>query len=410
MITTFVNRFKGMSRDLALFMVVSFGVGLAGSLVESTFNNFVNESYTLTGFQRSFLEIPRELPGFLVVFVAALLWFLGSRKMGVVALLLYAAGVFLLGTISTTYALMVIFLFIYSTGMHLFLPVQTTIGMELAAEGRTGRRLGQLNAVRNLAMIMGSGLVFLGFKYLHFKFIHTFIIAGVVVALAGFLLIGLKPQVDKPQKTFLKLRKEYGLFYVLAVLFGSRKQIFITFAPWVIVTIYHKPTQTIATLMVIGGIIGILFQPLLGRAIDKLGERAVLMAEALIFVVVCLGYGFSGSLFSENTAFIITCGCYLLDQVLVSVGMARSTYIKKIALQPSDIQPALSASLTIDHFFSISIALLGGVIWSVFGYQYVFLAGTVIAALNLYFASRIRIPEAANKAPLTPTVVALVDD
>ena len=211
--------------------------------------------------------------------------------------------------------------------------------------------------------------------------------------MAGFLLLGLKPQVDKPQKSFLKLRKEYGLFYVLAVLFGSRKQIFITFAPWVIVTIYHKPTQTIATLMVIGGIIGILFQPLLGHAIDKLGERAVLMAEALIFVVVCLGYGFSGGLFSENTAFLITCGCYLLDQVLVSVGMARSTYIKKIALKPSDIQPALSASLTIDHFFSISIALLGGVIWSVFGYQYVFLAGTVIAALNLYFASRMRIPE-----------------
>lgn len=408
MITAVVNRFKGMSRDLALFLVVSFGIGLAGSLVESTFNNFINDTYTLTGFQRSFLEIPRELPGFLVVFVAALLWFLGSRKMGVVALLLYAAGVFLLGMISTTYSVMVIFLFIYSMGMHLFLPVQTTIGMELAAEGRTGRRLGQLNAVRNLAMIIGSGLVFLGFKYLHFKFIHTFIIAGVVVALAAFLLIGLKPQLDKPQKSFLKLRKEYGLFYILAVLFGSRKQIFITFAPWVIVTIYHKPTQTIATLMVIGGVIGILFQPLLGRAIDKLGERAVLMAEALIFVVVCLGYGFSGRLFSENIAFLITCGFYLLDQVLVSVGMARSTYIKKIALQPSDIQPALSASLTIDHFFSISVALLGGVIWSAFGYQYVFLAGTVIAALNFYFASRMRIPVKlldASPAILDPSLL-----
>ena len=297
MITAFINRFKGMSRDLALFLVVSFGVGLAGSLVESTFNNFVNETYTLTGFQRSFLEIPRELPGFLVMFMAALLWFLGSRKMGVVALFLYAAGVFLIGTISTTYGVMVIFLFIYSVGMHLFLPVQTTIGMELAAEGRTGRRLGQLNSVRNLAMIIGSGLVFLGFKYLHFKFIHTFIIAGVVLVAAAFLLLRLKPQVEKPQKSFLKLRKEYSLFYLLAVLFGSRKQIFITFAPWVIVTIFHKPTQTIATLMTIGGVIGILFQPILGRTIDKFGERAVLMVEALVFVVVCLGYGFSGNLF-----------------------------------------------------------------------------------------------------------------
>ena len=75
MITAFVNRFKGMSRDLALFFVVSFGVGLAGSLVESTFNNFLNESYTLRVSSVHFLEIPRELPGFLVVFVSALLWF-----------------------------------------------------------------------------------------------------------------------------------------------------------------------------------------------------------------------------------------------------------------------------------------------------------------------------------------------
>ena len=392
MITAFINRFKGMSRDLALFFVVSFGIGLAGSLVDSTFNNFLNDSYVLTGFQRSFLEIPRELPGFLVVFVSALFWSIGSRKMGVLAMALYAIGVFLIGTISTTYAVMVIFLFINSLGLHLFIPVQTTIGMELAADGRTGRRLGQLNAVRNLAMIVGSGLVFIGFKLLHFTYTHTFVIAAVILGVAAVLMSQLKKQKVEPQKSFLKLRKEYGLFYILAVLFGSRKQLFITFAPWVIVTIFHKPTQTIATLMLIGGVIGILFQPFLGRAIDRFGERTILMMEALIFIVVCLGYGFSGTLFSENTAFIITCLCYLTDQVLMSVGMARSTYIKKIALQASDIQPALSASVTIDHLFSICIALLGGVIWSAFGYQYVFLAGTVIAALNFIFAARIRIP------------------
>ena len=161
----------------------------------------------------------------------------------------------------------------------------------------------------------------------------SFIIAAVVVAVAAVLLLAMRKQTDVPIRSGLKLRKEYGLFYLLAVLFGSRKQLFITFAPWVIVTIFDKPTQTIATLITIGGVVGILFQPFLGRAIDKFGERKILMTEALIFVVVCLGYGLSGSLFSENTAFLIVCGCYLIDQVLISVGMARSTYIKKIALQ-----------------------------------------------------------------------------
>jgi MFS family permease len=142
---------------------------------------------------------------------------------------------------------------------------------------------------------------------------------------------------------------------------------------------------------VIGGIAGILFQPLLGKAIDRLGEKVVLTAEAVIFVFVCLGYGFSKTFFSENTAFLITCGCFLVDQVLMSVSMARSTYMKKIALKESDIQPALSASITIDHIFSISVAMLGGLIWNRFGFQYVFLIGVLISFANFFTAMRIKI-------------------
>lgn len=408
MVKKFIQRIKNMPRDLALFFVISFAVGLAANLVDSTLNNYLNETYTLSGFQRSFLEFPRELPGFLVVFISALFWFLGSRKLGFFSMLLYAVGILLLGIIPGTYGVLVIFLFIYSLGMHVFMPVQTTIGMELAADGRTGTRLGQLNAVRNMAMIVGAGLVFFGFKYFHFTYKFNFILTVIVLIIAAALMLLMSPQKVALSHSFLKLRKEYGIFYLLAVLYGSRKQIFITFAPWVIVTIYHKPTQTIATLLVIGGIIGILFQPLLGRAIDRFGEKTIITIEAITFVFVCLGYGFSGSLFSVNTAFIITCVCYLTDQVLMSVSMARSTYIKKIALQPTDIQPALSASLTIDHIFSISVALLGGVIWSKLGYQYVFLLGAVISVLNFFTARKMRLPVHTGKVtetiPETPTV------
>lgn len=393
MTNTFRSRFSNLSRELALFAVASFAVGMAGSLVDSTFNNFLNDSFSLTGFQRSFLEIPRELPGFIVVFVSAIVWFLGSRKLGALSLLLGGIGIFLVGFASKTYTVMVVFLFVFSLGQHLFMPVASTIGMELASNGKTGHRLGQLNAIRNLAAIVGSTLVFLGFKFFHFTFQHTFTIAALCFAAASVLLAMMKPSKTPKPKSFLKLRKEYSLFYVLAVLYGSRKQIFITFAPWVIVTIFNKPTQTIATLIVIGGVIGILFQPILGKAIDHLGERFVLAAEAVVFVFVCFGYGFSKSLLPENTAFLITCGCFLVDQVLMSVSMARSTYIKKIAIQESDIQPALSASITIDHFFSIGIALLGGVIWNRFGFQYVFLLGVAIAITNFFMTMKIRIPQ-----------------
>jgi len=406
--TSLQKRISSLPRELALFITASFAVGMAGSLVDSTLNNFLNDTFTLTGFQRSFLEIPREFPGVITVLVTALFCFLGSRRLGGFAQLLAAAGIFLIGFASKSYSSMVVFLFTFSLGQHLFMPVATTIGMELAANGKTGKRLGQLNAIRNLAQIVGSFLVFIGFKYLNFTFQHSFTIAALIFTLAAVLMFLMKHEKSAPPKTFLKLRKEYSLFYILAVLYGSRKQIFITFAPWVIVTIYNKPTQVLATLITIGGVIGIIFQPMLGRAIDRFGERVILMAEALLLVFVCLGYGFSRSILPENIAFIITCICYLLDQVLMSVSMARSTYIKKIALKPEDIQPALSASISIDHVFSIGIALLGGVIWNEFGFEYVFLLGMIIAVVNFFMAKRIKLPP--DGKPTEPTRVMPITD
>jgi predicted MFS family arabinose efflux permease len=284
-------------------------------------------------------------------------------------------------------------LFVYSLGQHIFMPAQSSIGMELAQEGKTGQRLGQLNSIRNFAAIIGSFLVFLGFKYFGFSYHNTFIMASVGFSIAAVLMFAMKPEATQSPKMYLKLRKEYRMYYILAILYGSRKQLFVTFGAWVIVTIFNQPTQTIATLLTIGGIIGIFFQPLLGWAIDRLGEKAVLAAEGILLALVCLGYGFSKFVFPLNVAFIITCICYLLDQILMSVNMARAMYIKKIALQPEDIQTALSAGVTLDHVFSISIALIGGIIWSAFGFQYVFLLGVFIAVLNFVAAMQIRLPK-----------------
>jgi MFS family permease len=161
----------------------------------------------------------------------------------------------------------------------------------------------------------------------------------------------------------------------------------------VLVSVLGQPTQIMATLFTIGGVIGILFQPLLGWAIDRFGERTVLASEAVILVFVCFGYGFAKFIFPVDTAFLVVCACFLIDQMIFSVGMARATYMKKIAIQPDHIQPALTAAVTIDHIFSISAALLGGVVWSVFGFQYVFLFGAVIAVINFFTALRVRTPQ-----------------
>ncbi len=393
---TQTKHLPSMSRELKLFLLASLAMGMAYSIYDSTFNNYLNTRFALTGFQRSFLEIPRELPGLLCVFVTALLWFLESRRLAVVAMILGAVGTICMWYLSPTYAVLMIWLFVYSMGSHLFLPIQSTIGMELADPDKPGQRLGQINSVRNMAAIVGSFIVFLGFKYFHFTFQHTFILTALTLFIAAGLLFAMRPGTKKMPATFLKLHPEYKLYYFLAILYGSRKQLFLTFAPWVLVTVFDQPTQMMATLFMVGGIIGIIFQPILGYLIDHLGEKKVLIAEAVLLAVICFLYGYSKHLFPELVALWITFGCYLLDQMLMSVNMARVTYMRKIAKVPEDIQPALTVSVTIDHVFSISIALLGGAIWNSFGYQYVFLLGVLIAAINFIAALQIKIPSQAK--------------
>jgi predicted MFS family arabinose efflux permease len=392
-ITSSVRTWIGrIPRELFLFGLATFVLGIGTNLFDSTFNNFLDARYLITPFQRSFLEFPRELPGFLVVFVSAGLSFLCSRRLGALTLLLSLIGVLLIGFLAPTYAVMTIWLFIYSLGQHVFFPISSTVGMELAKKGQTGRRLGQLNAVRNAAMIVGSLMVVVGFRFLDFEFEHTFVLAAFMFGIAAILMFSMKPVEAHPAKTFFKLRREYRLYYTLITISGARKQLFITFAPWVLVTIFNQPTQIIATLLLIGGIIGILFQPILGKAIDRFGEKFVLSSEAVVLVFICVGYGFSRSILPERIAFFIVCGCYLLDQMVFSVSMARATYMKKIALRPDHIQSTLTAGVTIDHIFSISAAILGGAIWNAWGFQYVFVFGAFLAIINFFVASRIRIP------------------
>jgi hypothetical protein len=84
--------------------------------------------------------------------------------------------------------------------------------------------------------------------------------------------------------------------------------------------------------------------------------------------------------------------CYVLDNVLFAAGIARTTYLDKIAESESDVHASLSLGVTIDHAVSMSIPTLGGLVWAVYGFPYVFLGAAAIAALNLVAAGFVRAP------------------
>jgi predicted MFS family arabinose efflux permease len=152
----------------------------------------------------------------------------------------------------------------------------------------------------------------------------------------------------------------------------------------------------VATLLMAGGVIGIVFQPLLGRMVDKLGEKRILMIEGFTLIFVCLGYGYAKNIFAGDSAFYLACVCYILDNMLISFGIARSTYLKRIADKPDHVASSLSMSVSMDHVFSISVALLGGTLWTFFGFQAVFLCGAVIALVYMISAAGVRLPERAQ--------------
>jgi len=388
------HRLKSLHPDFQLFLVAVCMVGFSQAIMDSTFNNFLHSAFGLQGMQRAVLELPRELPGFLVVFVSGMFFFLCSRRLAAVANCLAAAGMLLIGHASTGFGVMLVWLFVFSTGQHLFLPLFSGIGMELAENGRDGRRLGQLQGAMNLAAICGSFLVMVGFSRLGFSFAASFTAGAAGYLIAGLLIALMTPDRPAPLAQRFVVRREYARFYWLTVLYGTRKQLFLTFVLWVLATVYGQPTQAIAGLLTVGGLIGIVFKPLLGRWIDRFGERTVLTAEAVALIVVCLGYGFAATVFGRH-ALAAASACYIGDQLLMSVSMARATYLKKIARDPADVTPTLTMATTIDHVFSIAIALVSGAVWVVFGYRYVFALGAALAAVNVAVARGVRTARSA---------------
>ena len=262
--------------------------------------------------------------------------------------------------------------------------------------------MGQIGAVGMAATIIGSYVVWRGFQYWGISYRATFLIAACGAVLAAAVLSTMKPLPARSgQRPKLVLKRRYGLFYLLNVFSGARKQIFITFGPWVLVKVFGEPASTIAKLWIVASAIGIVFQPQLGKLIDRFGERVILMGNALMLVGVCVGYGFAQYMPLARPVQLVYV-CYVLDHVLFATGMARATYLDKIAEKEADIHASLSVGVTIDHAVSMSLPTLGGMLWMAYGFPYVFVAAAVLAALNLVAAGYIREPQRGRESRENP--------
>jgi len=179
-------------RAIRLFVVVLALTALANGLGNNILSNYFNEVFHVDEVQRGFIEIPRESPGILCMVLVAALGFLGNLWMSVVAQALVLVGFLVMGWMSPGYGMMLAFMFIHSLGMHLFMPLNDAISMDLAERGKVGSTLGKFKGVTTLFSMAAAVMVFFGFRTGFFSFqtgiILPFAIGGAATAGAVALL------------------------------------------------------------------------------------------------------------------------------------------------------------------------------------------------------------------------------
>jgi len=401
MITQLLKRTRGLERNLFLFLAGMALLGVSGGMMETTFNNYVSDTFNLGADARGILEFPRELPGFLTALFAGMLFFLAETRIAGFSALAVGLGMLGLAFIGPHWAGMLIFLTIWSTGAHLMMPVRSSISMELATSTQRGRRLGQISSTAIAASIVGCAIVWVTMRWLHASYRLIFVLGGLASIAASFFLFSMRlPNAHLERPKFV-WNRHYWLYYVLALLFGARKQVFITFGPWVLIRIFHQPAWIFAQLWIAAAVLGVFFQPALGRAIDHFGERAVLLTDSVLLLLVCLGYGFAHCLSNQVIALGLLYVCFVADNLLFGVNMARDTYLSKILVQKDHLAPTLSLGISINHAVSMSIPALGGLMWIRYGHSSVFLATAGVAVLMGLFSAMVRIPVPLSEKPLS---------
>ena len=381
------------------FLVVMLLAGLAHGLYRGVQDNYLAEIVRINEFERGIVEFFRELPGLLLIFILATMYRFSESKVFKIGTAITLTGTLGLLLFGTGKVIVILFMVLYSLGEHIVMPVKSTISLHLAKEGKGGASLGITQAISHGGNIIGfflvTGLFFLFPKLgvdttsvSAFKVI--FFLATILLVGATLVVLAMRDQGQSVRRSRLYFHKKFGKYYGLEIFYGARKQIFLTFAPYVLILHYGANTSVISLLLAICAVFGMLLSPFIGRLIDRLGYKFVMITDTLLLMVVCFFYGFSHRLFPFEIAYIIVCINFVLDSVISMASMASSVYVQDIADDQQEIAATLTTGISVNHLISVMIALLGGYIWQRTGIEVLFTLSGLLGLANTIFASTIR--------------------
>lgn len=393
--------------DFMVFLFTMFVFGIATGLFSGVMNNFLAEILSINRFERGIVEFLRELPGLSLILLLALLYRHTEIRMIRVALLVAFFGLTGLFLSEPNRVLGIIFIMMWSTGEHLLMPVRQSIAIHSAHEGKEGRAMGITGSFGNIGMVTGYYIVPLIFLLVRklspptggnpsvLPFKAVFLVSALFLLLGLLFSIRFHKSAYHIKKERLYVRRKYLRYYILEMFFGARKQVFLTFAPFVLILNYGASTELIATLYGIYSLINIFLNPLMGKLVDRVGYKIILICDTILLITICFLYGFSSHLFPDRAAFTVVSIVFVLDGMLFVVGMARSLYARSISSGQGELTATLSTGISINHLISIIIALLGGLLWERLGIELLFTCAAAFGFGALVFSCFL--PKPANR-------------
>ena len=378
-----------------LFFISLLVTGLGYGLYKGMIDNYFAEIVTMSEYDRGVVEFFREIPGLLLVLVLAALYTFSAEKIYKIGAVIMLVGMTMLTVVSPTKLLVTIAVFIFSLGEHIQLGMKNTLSLQYAKDGKGGEALGHQNAVYQIGLLAGYFVIIIVFSVVMKSidlFKPFFAVAAVFMAismLVSFKMTG-NSETDKSKNRFY-FRKKYTKYYMLEVFYGARKQVFFTFGPYVLILFYGADAKVISLLFAISAICCYFISPIVGKIIDKLGYKIVMISDTLILVVVCFFYGYAHHIFSMKVAFIVCCVNYILDSIISLASMASNVYVQDISDNAEEVRATISTGVSVNHLITILIALFGGIIWQRLGIEMLFTLSAVLGLCNSAYAATIKV-------------------
>jgi len=381
------------TKAIRIFLIAIVCYALAEGLSSSIYTNYFKEAYQADSFLRGMIEIPRESPGILAMFLISAFAFLGNVRLAVLSHAMITVGLVVMGFLSPSLGVMMVFLFINSFGTHMLITLNDGIAISLAEKGKTGQMLGKVKGVSTFCSLLAAVAVFFGFRLGWFSYttpvILPFAIATVISVGAVLAMIWMRryhPDGGAGRKTRLLLRKEYIPYYFITFAYGCQKRIRLVFGPWVIAELLMQGADTLALLAIATHFIGTAFGPWLGKKLDQWGIGKMLMVEGIYIAGSAVVMGVGAQMLADGrTGGLLTAAVfvgYVLCNLVGHFNMVHSYLMRYLARDPEEVTESLSAGLAVDHVVAIVISPIFGWIWLNWG------PGAVFAIVALFSVSQ----------------------